>query len=124
MHLHGPRPAWKVVPGVKHSSIALAHPITAPSLSTLFRPRFSPFPQVRLEAVPEMGYDPSANPPRGEVCIRGPTLFSGYYKDKALTDECMGEAPPRLGRARRGGVTATTSLGAWLCHRRGPPGRS
>ncbi|KAI8475864.1 MAG: hypothetical protein J3K34DRAFT_17054 [Monoraphidium minutum] len=45
--------------------------------------------QVRLEAVPEMGYDPTADPPRGEVCIRGPTLFSGYYKEDQLTAECM-----------------------------------
>lgn len=37
-----------------------------------------------------MGYDPTAHPPRGEVCIRGPTLFSGYYKEQGLTDECMG----------------------------------
>lgn len=47
--------------------------------------------EVRLEAVPEMGYDPSSVPPRGELCIRGPTLFSGYYKEQGMTDECMGE---------------------------------
>jgi long-subunit acyl-CoA synthetase (AMP-forming) len=47
--------------------------------------------EIRLEAVPEMGYDPAAEPPTGEVCIRGPGLFSGYYKQPELTKECMGE---------------------------------
>jgi long-chain acyl-CoA synthetase len=47
--------------------------------------------EMRLEAVPEMGYDPAAEPPTGEVCIRGPGLFSGYYKQPELTKECMGE---------------------------------
>lgn len=47
--------------------------------------------EVRLEAVPEMGYDPAAEPPTGEVCIRGPGLFSGYYKQPGLTKECIGE---------------------------------
>lgn len=46
---------------------------------------------MRLEAVPEMGYDPFAEPPTGEVCIRGPGIFSGYYKQLELTKDCMGE---------------------------------
>ena len=40
---------------------------------------------MRLEAVPEMKYDPNGSPPRGEVCLRGPSLFSGYYKDEEQT---------------------------------------
>ena len=50
-----------------------------------------PLPSVglRLEAVPDMGCDPGADPPKGEVCIVGPTLFSGYYKDKEKTDEVL-----------------------------------
>lgn len=47
--------------------------------------------EFRLVAVPEMGYDPSAEPPSGELCIRGPGVFSGYYKQPELTKECMGE---------------------------------
>lgn len=45
---------------------------------------------VCLESVPEMGYDAN-NPdaPRGEICIRGNTLFSGYYKREDLTEEVM-----------------------------------
>ncbi|CAI5478375.1 unnamed protein product [Closterium sp. Yama58-4] len=30
-----------------------------------------------------------AHPPRGEVCIRGPILFSGYYKREDLTKEAV-----------------------------------
>jgi long-chain acyl-CoA synthetase len=44
---------------------------------------------VCLESVPEMGYDAVSKTPRGEVCIRGKTLFSGYYKREDLTKEVM-----------------------------------
>jgi long-chain acyl-CoA synthetase len=44
---------------------------------------------VRLEAVPDMECDPMANPPRGELCIKGPSVFSGYYKDEAKTREVL-----------------------------------
>ncbi|XP_059441939.1 long chain acyl-CoA synthetase 4 [Corylus avellana] len=44
---------------------------------------------VCLESVPEMGYDALSDTPRGEVCIRGKTLFSGYYKREDLTKEVM-----------------------------------
>ncbi|KAL6556441.1 Long chain acyl-CoA synthetase 4 [Orobanche gracilis] len=42
---------------------------------------------VCLESVPEMGYDALSSTPRGEVCIRGETLFSGYFKREDLTKE-------------------------------------
>eukprot|EP01025_Chloroclados_australasicus_P041652 TRINITY_DN4426_c0_g1_i1.p1 TRINITY_DN4426_c0_g1~~TRINITY_DN4426_c0_g1_i1.p1 ORF type:complete len:662 (-),score=87.70 TRINITY_DN4426_c0_g1_i1:314-2299(-) len=41
----------------------------------------------RLEAVPEMNYSPSDTPPRGEVLIRGPNVFQGYYKMPEKTEE-------------------------------------
>ncbi len=39
-----------------------------------------PLLTFRLEAVPEMGYDPNASPPRGEIIIKGPVVFQGYFK--------------------------------------------
>lgn len=44
---------------------------------------------VRLESVPEMGYNALSDEPRGEICIRGKTLFSGYYKREDLTKEVL-----------------------------------
>ncbi|KAM3321599.1 long chain acyl-CoA synthetase 4-like [Capsicum chacoense] len=44
---------------------------------------------VCLESVPEMSYDALSSTPRGEVCVRGDILFSGYYKREDLTKEVM-----------------------------------
>lgn len=45
--------------------------------------------EVRLESVPEMGYDALSSVPRGEICLRGNSLFSGYYKQEDLTREVL-----------------------------------
>ncbi|GMP28983.1 hypothetical protein CsSME_00004295 [Camellia sinensis var. sinensis] len=44
---------------------------------------------VCLESIPEMGYDALSSTPRGEICIRGDTLFSGYHKREDLTKEVL-----------------------------------
>jgi len=44
---------------------------------------------VRLESVPEMDYDALASTARGEICIKGETLFSGYCKREDLTKEVL-----------------------------------
>ncbi|XP_020974735.1 long chain acyl-CoA synthetase 5-like isoform X2 [Arachis ipaensis] len=48
-----------------------------------------PYVDACLESVPDMGYDALASTPRGEVCIRGGTLCSGYHKREDLTNEAI-----------------------------------
>ena len=45
--------------------------------------------EARLELVPEMGYNALSSVPRGEICLRGTTLFSGYNKREDLTEEVL-----------------------------------
>lgn len=48
--------------------------------------------EARLESVPELGYEASEKnnaKPRGEICIRGSAVFSGYYKRPELTEEVL-----------------------------------
>ncbi|KAI3946070.1 hypothetical protein MKX01_024826 [Papaver californicum] len=45
--------------------------------------------EVRLESVPEMGYDALSAVPRGEICLRGKTMFSGYHKRQDLMEDVL-----------------------------------
>lgn len=50
----------------------------------------SPVVELRLRDVPEMGYTANdAQGPRGELLVRGHTVFKEYYRDSAKTDEAM-----------------------------------
>ena len=52
--------------------------------------------EIKLVDQPELGYtsknvDPDTGKPRpsGELCVRGPTLFKGYFKDEEKTKETV-----------------------------------
>ncbi|KAK8889008.1 hypothetical protein M9Y10_033750 [Tritrichomonas musculus] len=45
--------------------------------------------QVKLRYVDGFNYDPRGSPMCGEVLVKGPHVFKGYYKDEALTKEVL-----------------------------------
>lgn len=47
------------------------------------------FNELRLEEVPDMGYNPLGTPPCGEICVRGKSVFTGYHKNPELTKEAI-----------------------------------
>ena len=48
--------------------------------------------KFRLKDLPEMDYRITDQPyPRGEVCMKGPSMFSGYFKRPDKTAECHDE---------------------------------
>lgn len=59
----------------------MAHTVGPPLMTTEFR----------FESVPDLEYDATASPPQGEILLRSPMLFSGYYKDDEKTKEAMDE---------------------------------
>ncbi|KAG6839174.1 hypothetical protein C0991_005212, partial [Blastosporella zonata] len=46
-----------------------------------------PSVEIKLLDVPDAGYSSKDTPPRGEVCIRGPSVTKGYYKRPDLNSD-------------------------------------
>jgi long-chain acyl-CoA synthetase len=71
-----------------------------------------PFPdcEVKLRDVPEMKYLHTDENPRGEILVRGPNIFSGYYKNEEATRETLSDGWLMTGDIGRFNPNGTLSI--------------
>ncbi|KAI5067553.1 hypothetical protein GOP47_0018081 [Adiantum capillus-veneris] len=67
--------------------------VSVPDVMSMMGTVGVPLPNIEvcLESVPELGYDALAEPARGEVCIRGKSVFISYHKREDLTKEVVAD---------------------------------
>jgi len=93
-----------LVEGYALTETSSAGAVTVPE-NTVYGDVGLPLPglEFKLVDLSEMGYLTRDNPPRGEIWIRGPTVFQGYYKDPGLTRDVLVD-----------GFFRTGDVGMWL----------
>lgn len=68
-------------------SVCLSRDIGAGSVGPI-----SPTTEIRLQSLPDMGYSGDEVPcPKGEILLRGPQMFKGYYKNEEETKKAIDE---------------------------------
>ena len=45
--------------------------------------------KIKLKDLPEQGYLSNYSPPRGEICIKGSSVFKGYFRNLSLTKKVV-----------------------------------
>lgn len=66
--------------------------------------------EVKLESVEEMNYLVTDDPPTGEVLVRGPNVFKGYYKNDKATEEAFTDGWLHTGDVGRWNPNGTLSI--------------